>query len=295
MAIGMRLAQRTPEIHKGLSTIINHYDGLLVDLWGVIHNGVRIYEGVIDCLKKLKDCHKQVIFLSNAPRRKSIIQLHLEELGIPKKLYHDIFTSGEDTYLHLRNRTDPWYASLGSKCFHLGLEDKIKNLCPDLKFQYVEHIEDADFILNTGLDLEEDSFLPFDSGFIAAIKKGVPMICANPDEIVMHSNKVVFPAGYLAKRYEYLGGRVRYHGKPYPSIYAQATKLFNNNPTTLLAIGDSLTTDIKGANQAKIDSVLIAGGIHSEELNFEHQSSFLKVWKKYNINPVYVLPMFKWL
>lgn len=285
----------TPEIHEGLSTIIPPYDGLLIDLWGVIHDGVSVYDGVIDCLTKLRHHDKQVVFVSNAPRRKSIIELHLAELGISKNLYHDIFTSGEDTYLHLRDRTDPWYASLGPNCFHLGLEIKIKNLCPDLALQYVEHIEEADFILNTGLDLKEDSFLPFDEGFRAAIKKGIPMICTNPDGVVVHSNKVIFPAGYLAKRYEDLGGFVRYHGKPYASIYEQVTKLFSNHPRRLLAIGDSLLTDIKGANQAKIDSVLVAEGIHSKELNLEDQLILSKIWEKYNIKPVYVLPSFKWL
>jgi HAD superfamily hydrolase (TIGR01459 family) len=296
----MQLAQRDPEIYEGLSTIIDKYDGLIIDLWGVIHNGVNIYEGVIECLKGLKDYHKQVVFLSNAPRRKSIIQLHLEELGISKDLYQDIFTSGEDFYIHLRDRTDPWYASLGSRCFHLGLEAKIKNLCPDLTLQYVKHIEVAEFILNTGLDLEEDSFVPFDPGFIAAIAKGIPMICTNPDEIVIHSDKTIFPAGYLAKRYEQLGGFVRYHGKPYSSIYEQVTKLFNNSDSIrLLAIGDSLMTDIKGANQAKIDSVLIAGGIHGKELNFK-DPAFLslniyeELWEKYKTKPTFVLPLFKW-
>src|SRR3546814_9627602 len=88
------ITQKGPKLLDGLSSLIQHYDGLIIDLWGVIHDGNRVYEGVIECLKELKACHKQIVFLSNAPRRKSIIQSHLAKMELSKTLYADLLTSG---------------------------------------------------------------------------------------------------------------------------------------------------------------------------------------------------------
>jgi ribonucleotide monophosphatase NagD (HAD superfamily) len=92
------------------------------------------------------------------------------------------------------------------------------------------------------------------------------MVCANPDLVVVFGGRRIICAGALAQRYETLGGRVRWHGKPFPSVYETCfAQLGVADRRRILAVGDSLRTDIAGANAAGIDSLLVAGGIHSEE------------------------------
>src|SRR6266403_1275228 len=134
----------------------------------------------------------------------------------------------------------------------------------------VTDIEAADFILNTGPWGWEEKAEHYEAVMRAGSARGVPMICANPDLIVHHGGKVAICAGTLAQRYETLGGRVRWHGKPFPSVYHTCFGLLGDVAMDrILAIGDSLRTDIAGANGVGIASVLIAGGIHAEEFGLE--------------------------
>ena len=126
--------------------------------------------------------------------------------------------------------------------------------------------EEADFILNTGPAEWEDTLEDYAPLLDAACRRGLPMVCANPDLVVIHDGKPALCAGALAEEYERLGGRVRWHGKPYPSVYDSCLGLLGiSDKRRILAIGDSLRTDIAGAAGAGIDSLLIAGGVHAAE------------------------------
>lgn len=244
--------------------IESDYDGFILDLWGVIHDGVQPYPGAASCLARLRDAGKRVVLLSNAPRRAAAAQLGLRAMGIADNLYTDIMTSGEATHILLRDRADAWFASLGVKVFHLGPE-RDRNVIAGLKLVLVDQPRDADFVLNTGPDdaggpteLEDwnDMLLAFHDA-------GLPMICSNPDLEVMRGSARLICAGALAQRYEEIGGQARWIGKPDPAIYVPVLRMLDLPADRVLAVGDTLRTDIAGARGVAIDSCWVLGGIHA--------------------------------
>jgi HAD superfamily hydrolase (TIGR01459 family) len=192
----------------------------------------------------------------------------LRRLGIPDHLYTDILTSGEATWLALRNRTDPWFARLGTRVYHIGPE-RDQNVMEALGLTCVAAPRQADFVLNTGPD--DDTIDPFDlQGFVpeldACLAAGLPMICANPDLIVVRAGVRLLCAGTLAEYYSRSGGDVYALGKPHDQIYRMALDRLGVSRERVLAVGDSLHTDIAGAARAGLDSVWVLGGIHHDEV-----------------------------
>jgi len=247
---------------SGLSEIAHLYDGFIIDLWGVVHDGVTPYPGALECLRNLAG--RKTLLLSNAPRRAASAQTMLRTLGIADTLYGAILTSGEATWLALRDRTDPWFARLGTRVYHLGPQ-RDRNVLDGLGLTIATTPENADFMVNTGPD--DDSQNPRDlATFIpeleACLKARLPMICANPDLVVHRAGVRILCAGALAQYYERHGGDVFSLGKPDPAIYRMALAMLDLPPGRILAIGDSLHTDIAGAQQAGIDSYWVLGGIH---------------------------------
>lgn len=241
------------------------YDGLIVDLWGVIHDGVAPMPGALHCLRLLKERGKRIVLLSNAPRRSDDVIRRITTLGVPAGLYDDVMSSGEEAWQHLHRRDDSFYAALGRRCLHIGSERDME-IREGLGLDFVENVEEAQFILNTGPAGWEDDIEDYEPVLRAALRCDLPMVCANPDLVVMHGNRLALCAGALAKWYEEAGGRVRWHGKPFRSVYDTCLELLRiKDRARILAVGDSLRTDIAGADGARIDSLLIAGGIHAEE------------------------------
>ena len=239
------------------------YDGFIVDLWGVVHDGVRPYPGVLDCLARLRDAGKPVVFLSNAPRRTATIARTLAALGVAPSLYSGIMSSGEAVHTALRDRTDPDFAALGQRIYHLG-PPRDRDVFEDLPLVEVSAPQDADFLLNTGPDDEHgvDDPAPYQPVLDAALAAGLPMICANPDLEVVRDGQRMICAGLLAALYAAAGGRVIQRGKPDPAIYAPTLALLGTTPARTLAVGDSLRTDIAGAQAANIDACWVLSGIH---------------------------------
>ncbi len=257
-----------PEIPvlPGLRVIAERYDGYILDLWGVLHDGQAPFPGVIDCLTRLKAGGKRLVILSNAPRRAQLVAERVSEIGIPRTLYDDLLSSGEEVWRHLRKRDDPFYKALGRVCYHIG-PPRDDNMLADLGLSRVEHVADAEFILNTGPWGWNETVDSYEAVLQGGRARDLPMICANPDLVVMHRGSRVICAGALAQRYEAIGGKVRWHGKPFPSVYDTCFGLLGiADRRRILAVGDSLRTDIAGANGVGIASLLVTGGIHGEEL-----------------------------
>jgi HAD superfamily hydrolase (TIGR01459 family) len=255
----------TLRLLSGLREMAPGYDGFILDLWGVLHDGTAPFPGVLEALASLKSAGKRLAILSNAPRRAAPLAERLREIGIAPHLYDHLFSSGEEAWQHLKGRDDPFYASLGRACYHLG-PTRDANMLEGLDVEPVAAIEAAEFVLNTGPWGWEETVADYEDLLAAGAARGLPMVCANPDLVVMHESRAVICAGALARRYEALGGQVRWHGKPFPSVYAACFALLGiGDRRRILAIGDSLRTDIAGANNAGIDSVLVLGGIHGEE------------------------------
>lgn len=246
-----------------IAGITDRYDGFIVDLWGVMHDGVRPYPGVIDCLGQLRAAGKRVVFLSNAPRRTAAVGRALGRMGIMPDAYDGIVTSGEVVRDALIARDHPDFAGLGTRVWHLG-PARDRNLFEDLALTEVPDPAEADFVLNTGPDdlAPQDDETCFDDALRASLDAGLPMVCANPDLEIIRDGKRIVCAGALAQRYAGWGGQVIWRGKPDPAVYAPTLALLGTAPERTIAIGDSLRTDIAGAKAAGLDSVLVLSGIH---------------------------------
>ena len=260
----------TLRLIDGMRALAADYDGIILDLWGVVHDGVAPFPGVLDCMGRLVDGGKRLVLLSNAPRRADDVVRRITRIGVPRGLYHGVMSSGEEAWQHLHLRgpsegRDPFYAALGRRCLHIG-SDRDMEMREGLDLDFAASPEAADFILNTGPAEWEDRIEDYAPLLAAAHARGLPMVCANPDLVVIHDGKPALCAGALAEHYEAIGGRVRWHGKPHPSVYESCFALLGiADRRRLLAIGDSLRTDIAGAAAADVDSLLIAGGVHAAE------------------------------
>lgn len=288
----------TSQFISGIQDVVDQYDGFIIDLWGVIHNGRKPYPWAMETLKNLKDLKKTTLLLSNSPRRVFASEEHLANMGLDRNLYTHIYTSGEDTHQGLKNRPDVWHQQLGERLYHIGPDFHFP-MYEGLNYQKVSSPKDADFVLMTGAELPhiED----YEADLKNAIDRNLPMLCANPDRVVVHDSKIILCCGGVAERYEQMGGNVFYHGKPYPAVYQPVLKLLGGIPQSrILAIGDSLTTDIKGAQSNGIDGTLIMGGIHHEILLSDGKSTpdtpqlLRSLSAKTGIAPTYALPDMKW-
>ncbi len=257
-----------PEIPllSGVRALASDYDGFVLDLWGVIHNGISLYPNVVDTLRRIEAEGKKFVMLSNAPRRGSAVTESMIAMGMPEEFCGAVMSSGEATWLELRTRSDPWYADIGRRCLHIG-PNRDLGLFEGLDMEVVETVAEADLILNTGPWLDDERVEDYETLLRDAAEISVPMICANPDLVVIRGEQRIICAGALAARFEELGGSVRYLGKPHPSIYGFCfEQLGISDRGRIVAVGDSLRTDIAGAEAAGIDSVLVVGGIHGDEL-----------------------------
>jgi HAD superfamily hydrolase (TIGR01459 family) len=253
------------QLIRGIGAMAPRYDGFILDLWGVVHDGVAPLPGAVECLRALIEAGKRTVLLSNAPRRSGDVVDRINRIGVPVEFYHDVMSSGEEAWQHLDRRHDPFYASLGRRCLHIG-SVRDTGIREGLGLEFVETAEEAEFVLNTGPAGWDDRLEDYAPILRRALARSLPMVCANPDLVVMHAGRLALCAGALAQWYEASGGRVRWHGKPYRSVYDTCLDLLGiEDRSRILAVGDSLRTDIAGAAGAGIDSVLIVGGIHADE------------------------------
>ncbi|AWJ88958.1 TIGR01459 family HAD-type hydrolase [Azospirillum baldaniorum] len=251
---------------SGIAPVIDRYDGVILDLWGVLHDGERPYPGVPECLDRLRAAGKVICLLSNAPRRTGGVIAKLDGMGIGRDRYHHVMTSGEAAYDALRDRDDPWHAALGRRLYHIG-PDRDMDVYEGLDYTLAASPDEADFVVNTGIVDFGESLSVYEPALEACRRRNLPMVCANPDLIVMVGEQMVICAGTLAQRYEEMGGDVFWHGKPHAPVYDRCLSLMGiKDKGRILAVGDSLRTDVAGANAAGVDVALVTFGIHREEL-----------------------------
>ena len=264
---------------KHLSDIYDKYDTFIIDLWGVVHNGVALNPKAIEAIKQLENNSKRIVFLSNAPRPSSKVINFLLKMNMNKKYLSNVMTSGEAA-MHAINKN-----KFGKSFFHLGpprdtsVFEKVKDNRVDL--------ESCDFILCTGLfDDHEDDLEYYRNYLKNHISK--KLVCTNPDLTVHRGTVEELCAGAVAKVFEEIGGEVVYFGKPHNEIYKMC---FGPNEK-VLAIGDNLRTDIKGANNFKIDCIFITEGVHRKEFN--NFSELNKLLGKYGVKANFFQKELKW-
>ncbi|MGA0345557.1 MAG: TIGR01459 family HAD-type hydrolase [Alphaproteobacteria bacterium] len=286
------------ELIDGLKRVALNYDALIIDLWGVIHDGVTLKDGVLDCLDQIRSAGVAYAFLSNAPRRASPLIDAMVQMGLPSYYSQMLLSSGEATHLALKERSDPWFDGVGRNCYHIGPERDL-NLFDGLDLSFVLEPGDADLIVNTGPWGVSETVANYEEILQEGVQSRVKMVCANPDLEVIRGGRRMICAGALAERYEALGGSVIYYGKPKRPIYDTClSQLGNPDPGKVLAIGDSLRTDIAGAKAIGMDSVLVLGGIHEEEFSeFDKATIETKIFKrceKSGIMPTKAISSFCW-
>ncbi|MEE8445714.1 MAG: TIGR01459 family HAD-type hydrolase [Alphaproteobacteria bacterium] len=249
----------------GLAAIAERYDGFILDLWGTIHDGLQPLAGAVECLDALKARDKKILILSNAPRRSAAVEARMDRIGIPRGLYDHVLSSGEAAYIAIKERPADGHQALGRACYFIGAEDD-DSVVAGLDLKIVGEIGAADFIAVIGVGREE-SVADYEDLLREGAGRGLPLVCANPDLVVLRGAAREVCAGALAARYETLGGPVLYHGKPHAPIYARAFDILGiAERRRILAVGDSLRTDVAGAKAAGIDSLFITSGIHAEAL-----------------------------
>ncbi|SUZ88724.1 uncharacterized protein METZ01_LOCUS41578 [marine metagenome] len=267
--------------------IEDNYDALICDVWGVIHNGRELFESVNDCLVNFRSKQKPVVLLSNAPRPSKYIERMLNQLGLDRKSFNEIVTSGDLTMSALNE------SHYGSKCYHIG-PDRDLNIFDGVNVSRVS-FDEADFLFVTGLfDDETEDENSYSSILDEAKKRNLKLVCANPDIAVQRGEKLIPCAGAISKKYEEIGGKAINIGKPFSPIFDKAVNLIkgineNQNPR-IIVIGDGLETDIKGANILKMDSLLVLGGLFASE----SERNIIEVLKKKNIFPSYYTEELKW-
>ncbi|MBT4988926.1 MAG: TIGR01459 family HAD-type hydrolase [Rickettsiales bacterium] len=279
------------KIINSILDIIDSYELIILDIFGVIHNGSALYPNVKDTIAKLNAKNKTIIFLSNAPRRAETTRKRLEDFSIYKgKEYVDIVTSGEVAF-HSFNKS-----SVIQKYLYLGPE-KDRNIFAGTTKMQESNAENADFVIATGLDIHEE-VQDVQPQLDIALKQNLLFYCINPDKMVHKADgRSHICAGAVADRYLEMGGKVEYFGKPYPNSYEYISSTYNTPKDKIIAVGDGIITDVLGANNFGCDSLLIASGLlHTEipinvgeELNKKHID---KINEIYNIDSTYIASLF---
>ena len=251
---------------EGMAAIAGRYDAFILDVWGVLHDGVKLYPGAVDTLEHLTAAGKPFVMLTNAPRRSAAVAESMIAMGMPGSFCRHILSSGEATFLDLKERSAPFYARIGNRCIHIGPE-RDRNLFDGLDWDRTDRLEDADLIVNTGPWIDGETVADYEEKLAMGAELGLPMICANPDLEVVRDGRKLVCAGALALRYEELGGIVRWFGKPKAEIYEYCFRVLSGfDKKRIAAVGDSFRTDLAGAQNAGVDPILVAGGIHGDEL-----------------------------
>ncbi len=257
-------ASLRPTLVDGLQPLAEGYDLILCDVWGVLHNGVKAYEAAGEALTRFRHKGGRVVLVSNAPRPGASVGTQLDGFKVPRTAYDAIVTSGDLTRLAIEERLDKIVHHIGpprDMPIYSGL---------DVRFG---SIEEADYVVCSGFDNDETETAEDYRGRLQAmLKRDLLMVCANPDLIVERGHVILPCAGSIALAYEEMGGKVFYAGKPHGPVYDRALAVasaLNGRPIAkdrVLAIGDAIRTDIAGAVGFGIDSLMIARGIHAEEL-----------------------------
>jgi HAD superfamily hydrolase (TIGR01459 family) len=261
----------SPPFTTHFSTLAAAYDVVLCDVWGVVHNSVIAYTEACTALTRFRRRGGTVILITNAPRPAEFVRALLDELAVPREAYDAIVSSGDVTRALIAARA-------GESAFHVGPARDVPIF--DGLDTLLAPIESADYVVCSGL-FDDTTEIPQDyNALIATMRaRGLAMVCANPDIVVERGDKLVYCAGAIADLYASAGGSVLYAGKPYRAIYEQAlaaARSVRGRETAyerLLAIGDSVRTDLGGAAAFGIDCLFVTRGIHAEELGGREQPS----------------------
>ena len=254
------------QIIKSLAEVSDQYDALFCDLWGCVHDGVKVFPAAAAALLAYRQRGGVVILVTNSPRPKPSVAAQLDRLGLPRDAWDDIATSGDAAQFGLVN------GAVGRRVYHIGAvkdESFFTEIAPDLPQVSVERValDEAEGLVCTGLaDDRHETPEDYRGVLMLAREKGLTMLCANPDIVVDMGDQRRYCAGALAQAYEEMGGRALYFGKPHPPIYDLARRRLAAHASEIpesriLCVGDGIATDIQGASGEGLDALFITGGL----------------------------------
>ena len=253
-----------PTLISKFSTIASDYDVVLSDVWGVIHNGIASHPHACDALMRMRARGGVVVLITNAPRPSEVVARQLERLHVPRETYDAIVSSGDVTRSVIKERR-------GQSLYHLGPE-RDRSIFSGLDVKFAPP-ETADYVVCSGLEDDEsdtpDDYRPLLESMLA---RKLFMVCGNPDVVVERGSTLVYCAGAIADLYATMGGKVLYAGKPYRPIYEMAVTKAESaagrkiSLGRVIAVGDSVRTDLRGARTMGLDFLFVTSGIHAEEL-----------------------------
>jgi len=269
---------------NSVSDFADNYDAFILDIWGVIHDGSATYPGVVECMKSLRAAGKKIIFLSNAPRRSTKVNVVLEKFGITANLYENTISSGEAAYHIIAAQEKP-----KAKFLYIGPE-KDRDLFNGSKLEEVENAADADFCVATGFEADDATIEEKMPQIKDSMAHNLKMYCVNPDLLVVRQDGTeLLCAGVIGEYYRDAGYPTEFIGKPYIQVYEQCFKLLEGIPKNrICAIGDNLDTDILGANGSGIDCALCLGGVLMNQT-----TPIAELAAEVGAKPTYTIPAFR--
>lgn len=250
---------------QGISDISDSYSGFIIDQWGVLHAGEKIFEGAIECLKELKARNKFIIILSNSGKTAEANKERLKQMGLSHSLYDVIMTSGEMTFQGLKNQNEGVFTDIGHKVYLISRGGDT-SVVEGLDIEIVDDIADADFLIISGSDAPEKTIEDYEPVLRKAAQRRLKALCANPDSLAIIGMNSVMGPGTIARRYQDFGGVVHYIGKPHQPIFQHCMKILHEQgifPGQTVMIGDAMAHDILGGSMANIDTCLVKSGLHA--------------------------------
>ena len=262
------------QIINALSQISNQYDALFVDLWGCVHDGLKVFPAANKALCRYRSTGGKVILVTNSPKPSNEIEKQMDILGVSFEAWDSIASSGDSA------RAAMFQGVVGQKVYFIGEHRDLPFFEPmqwlnNAKTIHRVSLKDAEGIVCTGPfnpKADPEEMLPT---FQIAKRRGLKLLCSNPDIVVDRGDSREWCAGALAQLYNNMGGQSLYFGKPHPPIYDLARRRLatiggNINSVRILAIGDGIQTDINGASNQNIDSLFISGGLSKTETKTTH-------------------------
>jgi HAD superfamily hydrolase (TIGR01459 family) len=281
----LRFVERLRDLVDGVEVVLS-------DIWGVVHNGLEAFPEACEALHAYRKSGGTVILITNAPRPADSVQRQLQKLGVADDAYDAIVSSGDLTRHYVADHP-------GRKVFWLGPErDSSIHRGLDL---VLSPLQQADYIVCTGLlDDETESAEDYRPMMREALARKLTLICANPDIVVERGDRLIYCAGAIAELYRELGGEVIFYGKPHRPIYDRAVQLAAEHGghdiklDRVLAIGDSVRTDLAGAHGFGIDCLFVTRGIHSEEFEGIDQLDPVSIKELFGHPPLALTRELKW-
>ncbi|UPK34771.1 TIGR01459 family HAD-type hydrolase [Bradyrhizobium sp. 186] len=277
---------------ESLRELVGDVEVVLSDIWGVVHNGLESFPEACEALHTYRRRGGTVILITNAPRPADSVQRQLRKLGVADETYDAIVSSGDLTRLYVADHP-------GRKMFWLGPE-RDNSIYRGLDV-VLAPMEEADYIVCTGLyDDETETAEDYRGMMLKARERKLTLICANPDIVVERGDRLIYCAGAIAELYRELGGEVIFYGKPHRPIYERAMALAGERQghqidrKKVLAIGDSVRTDLTGAREFGIDCLFVTRGIHSEEFEGLDQLDPASVMELFGHPPKALMRELKW-